>query len=142
MPPTRRSLILFLRNEKGYGPEVKQFSDTQLRRLAIRHGFREVTPNYPDTPAGALAYLSEDSTLDLTDAVCSADPAVDGVWMVETPNDPAVSYAIVYLAGYREPLGRLRECDDFECCHPETPEPGMDPEGLDSRGLYSEEDLL
>jgi hypothetical protein len=73
-----------------------------------------VEPNYPDTAKGAIAYLASDSTHDMTKAEAIADPQVEGVWKVMLPNDTEWEYAIVYLQGYREPLGRLRDCDDFE----------------------------
>jgi hypothetical protein len=84
-----------------------------------RHHHHNIKPNYPDTAKGAVAYLRADSTLDLTNAKAQPDPSVEGVWKITTPNDVSVEFAIVYLCGYRDPFGNVRELDDFECCHRE-----------------------
>jgi hypothetical protein len=68
---------------------------------------------YPDTSAGALAYLGEDSTLDLEGATARPDPAVEGVWEVTMPAENG-RRAIVYLAGFRTPWGEARLWNDFE----------------------------
>ena len=43
----------------------------------------------------------------------SADPQVQGVWKVTTPEDTEHEFAIVYLAGYSGTTDF--EMDDFEC---------------------------
>ena len=73
-----------------------------------------VTKKYPDTTSGAIQALSDMSSLDTSGAVALSD-TVQGVYKVLTPNDYDVSFAIVYLAGYRDPWGRVRACNDFEC---------------------------
>lgn len=72
-------------------------------------------PKYPDTRLGVLKYLREASSHDLRASNIRSirpDPQVDGVWEVMLPN----YQIIVYLAGYREPSGRIRRFDDFEDC--------------------------
>ena len=83
---------------------------------------------YPDTAKGAIQYLRDDSSLDLKGAKAIPDPWVYGVWKVilKVPK-PEVGQeveAIVYLAGYKDPMGDTREMNDFECgCHyPDEPE--------------------
>ena len=66
---------------------------------------------YPDTPDGAIACLKELSILDLDHASAVPDPVVDGVWLVKLANGVKV---IVYLAGYKDPFGKIRQIDDFE----------------------------
>lgn len=66
---------------------------------------------YPDTEAGALACLREDSQLLLAGATAKPDPYVQGVWEVTTAGSLRV---IVYLAGYRDPFGDVRASNDFE----------------------------
>ena len=74
-------------------------------------------PKYRDCASEAIRYLGDDSTLNLEGATAEPDPQVNGVWKVTTPNDVDVEFAIVYLAGYHDPLGNIRDVDDFECCH-------------------------
>jgi hypothetical protein len=84
---------------------------------------------YPDTAEGALQYLRDDSSLDLDGATTQCDPWVEGVWkVILAVPEPEIGQeieAIVYLGGYRCPLGDVRATNDFECfCHdPEEEEP-------------------
>lgn len=97
-------------------------------RLPVKHGLRDCFyidqsnagewydpefPNgvYPDTKEGVLEYLKTDSSLDLEDATVVPDSAVEGVWAVDLPDG---SRTIVYLAGYKNPFGEVRELNDFE----------------------------
>jgi hypothetical protein len=75
------------------------------------------THKYPDTALGALQYLGDETqgALDLDAATVDPDSYVKGVWQVHTPSDPEVASAIVYLAGYEDSMGRVRERNDFEC---------------------------
>lgn len=67
---------------------------------------------YPDTSAGALQYLKDDSKgLNLTGAKVFPDPVVHGVWGVDLTDGRRV---IVYLAGYPDPWGESRKYNDFE----------------------------
>jgi hypothetical protein len=66
---------------------------------------------YPDTAAGAIAFLKDESTLDLKGAKGKADPSVAGVWQITTNSGQRT---IVYLAGYKDPFGKLRSYNDFE----------------------------
>lgn len=72
---------------------------------------------YPDTLAGAVACLREESTLVLADEPTGQpDPQVEGVWLVNLDEDAndGNNAAIVYLGGYADPWGNLREDNDFE----------------------------
>lgn len=60
----------------------------------------------------ALNYLSEGINLENASAI--PDPQVEGVWKVFTPNFECDW--IVYLKGYKEPFGNIREHNDFEDC--------------------------
>lgn len=67
---------------------------------------------YPDSQAGAIQYLRDDSQgLSLDGATARPDPSVQGVWEVRMKNGDR---AIVYLAGYKEPMGNVRAANDFE----------------------------
>jgi hypothetical protein len=66
---------------------------------------------YPDTMAGALEFLKDESTFDLRGAVGKMD-SVEGVWLITMPLTHEA--AIVYLAGYKDPFGKIREHNDFE----------------------------
>lgn len=73
---------------------------------------------YHDTARGALACLADESTLDVSPGNVEsvhADPSVDGVWAVYLKSG---EMAVVLLAGYRDPWGRIRQANDFEV---ETP---------------------
>jgi hypothetical protein len=69
---------------------------------------------YDDTAAGAIEALKEMSSHNLEGATAQADPEVKGVWLVLLPNDPCYTKAIVYLKGYDEAFGGIREFNDFE----------------------------
>lgn len=88
--------------------------------MTKRRPHHTTTPNYDDTAKGAIKYLRDDSSLDLTNATAQPDPQVQGVWKITTPNEPDVEFAVVYLAGYADPFGQVRDIDDFECCHREA----------------------
>lgn len=67
---------------------------------------------YPDTSDGAIAcFLAlteyKPSSEELT---AEPDPVVAGVWKVSGGFDEAA--AVVYLAGYREPSGQIRQFND------------------------------
>lgn len=74
----------------------------------------ETTVRIPGTPASAIAFLRDWSTFNVDDASAEIDPVVAGVWKVTLPNDEDYEFAIVYLQGYREADGSIREDDDFE----------------------------
>ena len=75
---------------------------------------------YPDTAAGARQALLDMSHFTLADLQGSStypDNQVAGVWMVEHLNsviEPEAVASIVYLKGYKEPFGNVREMNDFE----------------------------
>ena len=69
---------------------------------------------YNDTPEGVRDMLKAESTLDpahIDAARYTPDPQVEGVWLAEFWNG---AWAIVYLGGYRDPFGQVREDNDFE----------------------------
>lgn len=68
---------------------------------------------YPDTRAGAIQYLRDESSLDLRPTnirSVSPDQQVEGVWEVMLSD----TQVIVYLAGYRDVWNRTRTENDFE----------------------------
>ena len=75
---------------------------------------KEIKPDFPDTANGAIDYLKKNATIEMKGAKAFADPQVDGVWKVTHPHDEKYEYSIVYLKGYREPLGNIRRENDFE----------------------------
>jgi len=70
---------------------------------------------YPDSVAGVKSYLKDDAAKYLVNqldtAKFTADPSVEGVWAVDFKDG---TRAIVYLAGYRDPFGNIRDHNDFE----------------------------
>ncbi len=68
---------------------------------------------YPDSAEGAIACLTELSTYKTKGATVRPDPSVQGVWQVTMPAEQG-RRAIVYLAGYRDPWGKVRPNNDFE----------------------------
>jgi hypothetical protein len=74
---------------------------------------------FPDTKEGALASFIKGANkrfvkkMDLPNCLVHADPQVEGVWAID--NFKTGVRVIIYLAGYREPGGRIRgPFDDFE----------------------------
>ena len=86
-------------------------SPAEALRAAAKTSDWTLVQLYPDTAAGALACLRDDSRLKLAGATAEPDPAVKGVWRVTTAGGLR---AIVYLAGYRDPFGDVRVTNDFE----------------------------
>ncbi len=84
-------------------------------KKAVRPGgprrSRPEPKKYPDTLEGAKAYLKDECTIDFTGGTGRPDPQVQGVWEVWSKNGDR---AIVYLAGYKEPVGGIRPTNDFE----------------------------
>ena len=70
---------------------------------------------YLDSSFGVKAFLKANTTINLNKAQYFADPNVEGVWKVLTPCDQNYQAVLVYLAGYKTPLGDIREINDFEC---------------------------
>lgn len=68
---------------------------------------------YPDSQDGAVACLKEMSTLKTKGATARPDPSVQGVWLVTLPAEGG-RRAVVYLGGYRDPMGQVRPNNDFE----------------------------
>jgi len=69
---------------------------------------------YQDSAAGAIQMLrdyADTKQVKLDGATARPDPQVQGVWEVKMKNGDR---AIVYLAGYREPMGNIRATNDFE----------------------------
>lgn len=70
------------------------------------------TKQYPDTAKGAFDYLSDVGTFDLKDCEVHADPEVKGVWAADLRDGE--TRVIVYLCGYPNPMGEIRQYNDFE----------------------------
>jgi hypothetical protein len=74
---------------------------------------------YPDTAAGARAFMLDEG-FDCSEAIATADPWVRGVWDLDLSECPIeddgelVTSFIVYLAGYPDPWGNMRQENDFE----------------------------
>ena len=78
---------------------------------------------YPDTVQGAKQCLKDLSDPywappELIDsAIAQIDPQVKGVWLLKNVSKfKGEENAIVYLAGYEDPFGRVRKMNDFEVC--------------------------
>lgn len=70
---------------------------------------------YLDNEKGVISALRDLSDgIDFTDVSAIPDPQVIGVWKVFTPSMPCDW--IVYLKGYHDPFGNIREFNDFEDC--------------------------
>lgn len=77
-----------------------------------------IEKKYPNTEAGVKQYMEVGYSkaflkkLDLPTCKFSRDPEVDGVWAVDSM---ASGYrCIIYLAGYKEPMGDIRRFNDQE----------------------------
>ena len=70
-----------------------------------------ITKRYSDSPEGVREMLAANFLCSLDIEAFEADPYVAGVWRVTEANG---SCAIVFLAGYSDPSGRTRECNDAE----------------------------
>jgi len=71
--------------------------------------------SYPDSAAGAAACLRELSIFKtLKDVKCRPDSSVTGVWEVRHIHKGVAFRHVVYLAGYPDPWGRIRQFDEFE----------------------------
>lgn len=74
---------------------------------------------FPDTPAGAkeaLAAISNHKARDVARATVEPDPWIQGVWKLTfTESSTGIGVeAIVYLKGYPDSVGRIREDNDHE----------------------------
>jgi hypothetical protein len=75
---------------------------------------------YPDSKAGVIAFLNDPKevqqrftkSLDLPTCNIHADPSVVGVWAVDSMKIGV--RVIIYLGGYKDPFGKIREGNDFE----------------------------
>lgn len=73
---------------------------------------------YLDTEVGAFDFIKNETCLTLTEnSIAVPDPAVQGVWKVTElewgPNYKHID-AIVYMGGYPDPFGNIRDTNDFE----------------------------
>jgi hypothetical protein len=66
---------------------------------------------YNDNEAGAREFIVKETTI--TDKIVSIkpDPDVRGVWCIEFPNKFAI---IIFMGGYPDPWGKIREHNDFD----------------------------
>jgi hypothetical protein len=90
-----------------------------MTRAAMPNEPKQTQAHFPDTKQGAVASLSKNANprfvkqMDLPNCVVHADPQVEGVWAID--NYTTGVRVIVYLAGYRGPMGDIRgPYDDFE----------------------------
>lgn len=89
---------------------------------------RQIAKKYPDTRAGVIQMLKDESDLNLspTNIVrVISDPQVDGVWKIVAKDFSCIAY----LAGYKEPFGRTRSENDFEVGDAETEESDREDSG-------------
>jgi len=70
-----------------------------------------MTKRHPNNPAGVRAMLGECFSCTLKIKTYESDPQAAGVWRVTAHNG---SQAIVYLAGYEDSWGQVREYNDAE----------------------------
>lgn len=74
---------------------------------------------YPDTADGARQCLMDESTLDherIRKATAKPDPSVNGVWLLCGAGDEIEGMdVVVYLRGYTDAYGVIRDHNDFEC---------------------------
>lgn len=72
---------------------------------------------YADTEQGALEFIANETCLKCTsNSKCIPDTAIKGVWKV---TDLKVGKrvhidAIIYMSGYPDPFGGIRDTNDFE----------------------------
>jgi len=67
-------------------------------------------PTFPNSHQGAIEALKHMSTHDVEGATAKADPHVNGVYKVKHKKGES----IVYLKGVKDPMGKMREHNDFE----------------------------
>lgn len=87
----------------------------KIKEKMLSKGQRQVEKQYPDSAAGAIECLAYLSAFDTKGATARPDPSVEGVWMVTMKSG---EQAIVYLKGYKDPLHKIRETNDFEEVEP------------------------
>lgn len=78
---------------------------------------------YCDTVEGCKMFVARETVyVTTTDTDYKPDPAVEGVWLVKNlvvnkkkgKFAPPTSGIILYMKGYKDPFGNIRETDDFE----------------------------
>jgi len=86
----------------------------------ILEGEKDYNKIYPDTAEGALLAfksLAKTPKYDLSNIKIKPDPEVQGVWLItfekfnKNTNSNSV---IVYMRGYKEPGGEIRQYNDYE----------------------------
>lgn len=96
---------------------------------------------YPDSKAGILEYMKNEydprfvKLIDLPTCRIHADPQVEGVWAVDSIKTGF--RCIIYLAGYKNPWGDIREMNDNE----EGGMPVSKASWLFNQGEITEQDL-
>lgn len=81
-------------------------------------GISELSKVYPDSRAGVVEYMQYGydkrflKKLDLPTCKIHADPSVEGVWAVDSM--ASGFRCIIYLAGYKDPWGKIRDHNDNE----------------------------
>jgi hypothetical protein len=69
---------------------------------------------YNDSSIGAISFLKDASKINLNGAIASADHKIQGVWLVEHRQNVGADMSIVYLRGYKDGIGNIREKNTFE----------------------------
>lgn len=69
---------------------------------------------YPDSGVGAISFLKDVSAINLNGAIASSDFKTKGVWLVEHRKNVGSDMSIVYLRGYTDKPGSIREQNKFE----------------------------
>lgn len=75
-----------------------------------------MTNKYNDTKSGCIEFIKKESLLKITkNSNFYPDPSVEGVWKITNLKCSwGVTTAIIYMAGYKNPWGKIRNDNDFE----------------------------
>ena len=79
---------------------------------------RVIKPKFKDNAKGAVAALKDMMAQrhyneEFKGGKVTQDPKIRGVWMIQNTRFPK-RVAIVYLGGYKDAFGEVRDHDDFE----------------------------
>ncbi len=66
---------------------------------------------YADSAAGAREFIEKETSLSADGVQFDHDPYVEGVWRARFPEKGTM---IIYLAGYPDPFGQIRDYNDCE----------------------------
>ena len=94
----------------------QQRKDAAKNKRNVSEGHR--SEHYEDSKEGVLRFTQFEmdkrlvAKLDLPNCKIHRDPEVEGVWAID--NVEKNIRVVVYMAGYREPFGNIRDMNDFE----------------------------